>query len=79
MPRYRLIFEGPEGLADHYGGELGSARIKSDRFYEVGDVVEYKGNRWVVTMAPLDQPDLGQEADLTVWPEAAEDPPASQS
>jgi hypothetical protein len=76
VPRYRLIFEGPEGLADHYGGELGSARIETDRFYEVGDVVEYKGVRWVVTMAPLAQPVYGAEADLTVWPEEAQGSPS---
>jgi hypothetical protein len=77
--RYRLIFEGPEGLADHYGGELGSARIQSDRLYEVGDIVEHEGKRWVVTSAPLNQPALGAEADLRVWPADAEGPRSSEN
>jgi hypothetical protein len=68
MPLYRLIFEAPEGLAEQYGGRLGTASIESDKLYRVGDLIEYEGRRWRVAQAPTVDPSLGAEADLIVWP-----------
>jgi len=65
MPSYRLIFPVPEGVPIEQGR---SVHIESDRFYEVGDEIEHAGARWRVTQAPLEEPALGETADLLVWP-----------
>jgi hypothetical protein len=65
MPRYRLIFPVPEGTPIEHAE---SAHIDSgDKRYEVGDEVEYRGKRWRVAQAPVEEPTLG-ESDLMVWP-----------
>jgi hypothetical protein len=66
MPSYRLIFPVPEGTPIE---EAQSAHIETgDTVYEVGSEIEYRGKHWRVTKAPLEDPALGETADLMVWP-----------
>jgi hypothetical protein len=66
MPNYRLIFPVAEGFPSE-GAE--TAHIDSgDKVYAVGDEIEYGGAVWRVSQAPLEDPLLGQTADLMVWP-----------
>ncbi len=65
MPRYRLIFPAP---ADESIESTETAEIETDQFYEVGAELEYGGRRWCVSQAPIEQPMLGETADLMVWP-----------
>jgi len=65
MPSYRLVFPVPEGVPIE---QAATAHIESDRYYHVGDEIEHGGQRWRVAEAPLDDPTLGQTADLLVWP-----------
>jgi len=70
MPRYRLIFQDPEGFAlDLQGGIEGTKHIDSgDEVYEVGALIEHDGKRWRVSQAPVKQPAMGEIADLMLWP-----------
>jgi hypothetical protein len=66
MPSYRLIFPVPEGFAIE---NTPTAHIETgDKVLAVGDEVEHGGKLWRVSQAPLDQPTLGETADLMVWP-----------
>jgi hypothetical protein len=66
VPSYRLIFPVPEGTPIEH---TESAHFESgDKFYAVGDEIEHRGRRWRVTKAPLEEPTLGETADLMVWP-----------
>ena len=66
MPNYRLILPVAEGVPSE---DAESAHIDSgDKIYSVGDEIDYRGRRWRVSQAPLEDPTLGQTADLMVWP-----------
>ena len=66
VPSYRLVFPTPEGVQVE---SAETAHIETgDTVYNVNDVIEYHGKRWLVTHAPLDQPTHGESADLRVWP-----------
>lgn len=60
---YRLVFP-----TDGRAVNSQTARITSDRLYEVGDEISHSGQLWTVTQAPLEQPDDGDTADLMLWP-----------
>ena len=65
MPSYRLIFPVPEGTPIE---EERSAHIETEKRYKVGDQIEHGGRLWQVTKAPLEEPELGETADLMLWP-----------
>jgi len=66
VPSYRLVFPPPPGVS---ATNSETAQIDSgDELYVVGSRIEWEGKVWVVTQAPLDQPMLGDTADLLVWP-----------
>jgi hypothetical protein len=68
MPEYRVIFPVPEGLP---ASAAKTAIIRTgETLYEVGTEFEHDGKRWVVTQAPINQPEYGATADLLVWPAA---------
>ena len=45
-----------------------SSSLESERPYEVGETIEFGGELWQVSEAPLEAQSLGDYADLMVWP-----------
>jgi hypothetical protein len=65
VPSYRLIFP-TEPLTSIENAP--TSVIESDQIYEVGAVISHGGKRWRVSQAPVEQPSIGETADLMVWP-----------
>ena len=65
MYRYRLVFP---AAADQQLEHARTAMIESVEPYEVGSTIEFEGKTWQVTQVPLEQQNLGDYADLRVWP-----------
>jgi hypothetical protein len=70
MYKYRLVFPPAAGYSDVASK---TAIIESERPYAVGEKIEFKGRLWEVTETPLDPENLGDYADLMVWPADAPD------
>ena len=71
MPRYRLIFEYPEGTdgVPKHLENANTANIETgDEVYQFGRVLEHGGTSWQVSKAPREDPGVGETADLLVWP-----------
>jgi len=66
MPSYRLVFPAPPGTPIENSP---TAHIESgDTIYEVGALIEHRGQKWRVSQAPLEDPRSGETLDLLVWP-----------
>jgi hypothetical protein len=63
--RYRLVFP---TAPDQQLERADTAMIESEEPYEVGARIEHGGKLWEVTQGPVEQQDLGDYADLLVWP-----------
>ena len=65
MYRYRIVFP---TRPDQQLERADTAMIESAEPYEVGSKIEYGGQTWLVTKVPFQEQDLGDYADLLVWP-----------
>jgi hypothetical protein len=63
--RYRIVFP---TRPDQQLEKADTAMIESDEPFEVGAKIEHGGRTWVVTKVPFQEQDLGDYADLLVWP-----------
>ena len=65
MYRYRIVFP---NAPDQQLERSETAMIEVEKPYEVGAKITHGGKVWQVTKVPFQAQDLGDYADVLVWP-----------
>lgn len=71
MYRYRIVFPAVPGQQLE---QAKTAMVESEEPYVIGATIEHDGKLWQVTQLPLEAQDLGDYADIRVWPADAQAP-----
>ena len=67
MYRYRVHFSSPDETTVGMAAQL-PYEVESAEPYEVGSRIEIRGKAWIVTQAAMVDQNLGDFADISVWP-----------